>query len=92
MSLRPLISNHKTNKPCMLKIEWLVLQGARRRQSTMSRQKGSASIICLMKVVTHLWRFLGCGDNEDSNHERRPNFVDLKPIKGMDTDICYINF
>lgn len=64
----------------MLKIEWLVLQGARRGQSTMSRPKGFASIICLMKVVTHLWRFIGCGDDEDSNHERQLNFVDLKPI------------
>ena len=31
-----------------------------------------------------------CGDDEDSSQERRPNFVDLKPIKGVDTDLLYI--
>ena len=29
-------------------------------------------------------------DDEDSSHERRPKFVDHKPIKGMDVDLCYI--
>ena len=31
-----------------------------------------------------------CGDDEDSSRERRPKFVDLKPIKGVDTDLLYI--
>ncbi|KAL0001473.1 hypothetical protein SO802_015254 [Lithocarpus litseifolius] len=34
--------------------------------------------------------FLGCGDDENSSLERRPKFVDLKPIKGVDVDLCYI--
>ena len=27
-----------------------------------------------------------CGDDENSSRERRPKFVDLKPIKGVDAD------
>ena len=34
--------------------------------------------------------FLGCGDDEDSSHERRPKFVDLNPIKRVDADLFYI--
>jgi len=45
-----------------------------------------------MKVVTQSRSFLGCGDDEDSSHKKRPKFVDFKPINGMDADLRHINF